>query len=77
MKKKTILLIDGENFKRKIVSVFKGANKPKPTWHTYDWQGLFNQVLSDIEIEQKIFTSWLKRKYLSTIEKVRIISHKN
>jgi len=51
----SVLLIDGENFKRKIKSVFKSYNKENPIWHEYDFNGLFKKVLNGIEIDRKIF----------------------
>ncbi|MEI6659882.1 MAG: NYN domain-containing protein [bacterium] len=51
----TILLIDGENFKGKIKSVFKDAQKGKPAWHKYDFKGLLGKVLDGIKIDQKVF----------------------
>jgi uncharacterized LabA/DUF88 family protein len=50
-----ILLIDGQNFKGKIKSVFKEARKNKPVWHEYNFAGLLNRVLSGITIDKKIF----------------------
>lgn len=49
------LLIDGENLKGKIKTVFKEARKDKPVWHEYDFKGLFDKVLSGITIGRKIF----------------------
>jgi len=51
----TVLLIDGENLKGKIKSVFKDAGKDKPIWHEYDFKGLFEKVLIGIEIKRKVF----------------------
>ncbi len=50
-----ILLIDGENFKGKIRTVFKDAKKNKPVWHEYDVKGLLDKVLKDISLDRKIF----------------------
>lgn len=36
----TILLIDGENFKGKMKSIFKEAGKERPVWYEYDFKGL-------------------------------------
>lgn len=52
---KNILLIDGENFKGKMSSVFKYAKKEKPKWHKYDFGGLFEKVLAGSPMERKIF----------------------
>lgn len=51
----TILLIDGENIKGKIRSVFKDAGKARPVWHEYDFQRLLNKVLDGIKIDRKVF----------------------
>lgn len=51
----TILLIDGENFKGKIRSVFKDAKKDRPVWHEYDFKGLLDRVLKDISSNRKVF----------------------
>ncbi len=51
----TVLLIDGENFKGKIKSVFKEARKDKPIWHQYDFSGLLDKVLTGIPIKRKVF----------------------
>ncbi|HBI25700.1 MAG: hypothetical protein UT41_C0001G0181 [Candidatus Wolfebacteria bacterium GW2011_GWC2_39_22] len=51
----TVLLIDGENFKNKIKSVFKEFEKPLPVWYRYDFNGLFNKALDGMDIQRKIF----------------------
>ena len=51
----TVLIIDGENFKGKIEEVFKTAGKPTPIWHEYDFQGLFDQILKGLTIDQRVF----------------------
>lgn len=51
----TILLIDGENMKGKIKSVFKEAGKEKPIWHEYDFKGLLEKALSGFSINRRIF----------------------
>ena len=51
----TILLIDGENFKGKIRSVFKNTKKDRPVWHEYDFKGLLDTVLKDMPINRKVF----------------------
>ncbi|MFA5831764.1 MAG: NYN domain-containing protein [Candidatus Paceibacterota bacterium] len=50
-----ILLIDGENFKGKMSSVFRHEKKEKPNWHEYDFKGLLEKVLAGMVIERKIF----------------------
>lgn len=52
---KTLLLIDGENLKGKIRSVFHETHHGKPLWHEYDFNGLFQKVLGETTIEDKIF----------------------
>jgi len=53
---KTILFVDGENFRKKIESVVKtDGGKEKPSWHEYSFAGLFNQVLQGISVDERIF----------------------
>ena len=51
----TVLLIDGENFKGKIRSVFKNTRKEKPIWHEYNFKGLLDRVLEGINIDRRVF----------------------
>ena len=51
----TFLLIDGENFKGKIRTVFKDTGKNRPIWHKYDFKGLLEKVLQGIDINKTIF----------------------
>ena len=51
----TILLIDGENFKGKMKSVFKVAGKPRPVWNEYDFRGLLDKVLAGTHIDRQVF----------------------
>jgi uncharacterized LabA/DUF88 family protein len=51
----SILLIDGENFRGKMRSVFREAGRGKPAWHKYDFKGLLNKALGGIALERKIF----------------------
>jgi uncharacterized LabA/DUF88 family protein len=51
----TVLLIDGENFKGKIKTVFNDAEKGKVVWHEYDFKGLLDKVLTGISINKKTF----------------------
>jgi len=51
----TILLIDGENFKGKIRSVFKEMGKERPIWHEYNFRGLLDVVLKDISLDKQVF----------------------
>ncbi len=48
-----ILLIDGENFKGKMKSVFKDAQRAHPAWHEYDFKGLLGTVL-DAELADRV-----------------------
>jgi uncharacterized LabA/DUF88 family protein len=51
----TVLLVDGENFKGKIKTIFKEAGKQRPQWNEYDFKGLFDKVLKGVEIDRTIF----------------------
>ncbi|MDP1706517.1 MAG: NYN domain-containing protein [bacterium] len=50
-----VLLIDGENFKKKIQAIFRENGKERPVWHEYDFRGLFDKVLTGFNIDRKIF----------------------
>ena len=50
-----VLLIDGENFKGKIRSVFRESKRQRPAWHEYDFKGLLGKVLEGIELDRKVF----------------------
>lgn len=52
---KNILLIDGENFKGKIKSVFQSEVNNSLVWHEYDFKGLFNKVLEGIDVNEVWF----------------------
>ena len=65
----TILLIDGENFKGKIKSVFWNSKRSKPIWHEYDFIGLLNKVLDGIIIHKKIFYFARIKEYDDSKEK--------
>lgn len=67
----TILLIDGENFKRKLGAVFKEAKKPRPIWSDYDFKGLFDKVLANIKIDKKVFYFARVKEHPDTLEKSR------
>jgi uncharacterized LabA/DUF88 family protein len=67
----TVLLIDGENLKGKIKSVFSDAKKDKPVWHEYDFRGLFDTVLKGISINRRIFYFAKIKEYESSKEKSR------
>ena len=51
----TLLIIDGENLKGKLKKVFEDAGKDKPSWHKYDFKGLFDRVLKGFNIDEIVF----------------------
>ena len=69
----TVLLIDGENFKNKIKSVFKGVGMPSPAWHTYDFKALFDKALAGMDIQRKIFYFARIKEDPQTREKSKIL----
>lgn len=73
---KTILFIDGENFKKKLVAIFKNAKQEVPEWHQYNFKGLFDKALSGIEIDKSIFYSAKLLEYEETREKSRELIEK-
>ncbi len=53
---KTILFIDGENFKKKLEAVLKKEKTlDKPKSYEYNFSGLLDEVLQGIKIDRKIF----------------------
>lgn len=68
---KTILLIDGENFKGKIKYVFKELGKEKPVWHEYDFKSLFEKVLGNTSVDEKIFYFARVKEHSESKEKSR------
>jgi len=70
---KTVLLIDGENFKRKAELVFIENRRKKPLWHTYRFKDLFDRVLSGIFIDERIFYSARIKEHPSTQEKSKVL----
>lgn len=66
---KTILFIDGENFIKKIRTVFEVEKKPKPQLDTYNFKGLPNKVLKDIKIDKAIFYFAHLKEHPDTKEK--------
>ena len=77
---KTILLIDGENFKGKISFIFKVNKIEKPKWHKYNFEKLFSTVLEGLKIEKTIFYfaklkfhPKTKQKSLKLIEEQRLL----
>lgn len=67
------LLIDGENFKRKIGSIFRASIGASPSWHEYDFKGLLNKVLKGIRIEHTFFYFARVREHPDTKEKSRAL----
>lgn len=65
----TILLIDGENFKGKIRSVFQNTKREKLLWHEYDFKKLLNRVLEGIKMERKVFYFARIKEHESSKEK--------
>lgn len=68
---KTILLIDGQNFKNKIKQVFELNGKDKHLWHEYDFKGLLDTVLEGIKADRRIFYFARVKENNSTLEKSR------
>jgi uncharacterized LabA/DUF88 family protein len=66
-----ILLIDGENLKGKIKSVFKEEKRQYPIWHTYDFKGLFAKVLNGISIDHQVFYFARIKEHEGSLEKSR------
>lgn len=66
---KTILLIDGENFKGKIKSVFQSEGNNGLVWHEYDFKGLFDKVLEGIDINEAWFYFARIKKHSKSSEK--------
>lgn len=69
----TILLIDGENLKGKIKTVFRENGKSKPVWHEYDFKGLFNKVLTGIKISKTVFYFARIKEHESSKEKSKLL----
>lgn len=67
----TILLVDWENFKRKMGLVFKEIKQPRPEWHEYNFKGLFDKVLSGVSIDRTIFYFAKIREHEDTKKKSR------
>lgn len=64
----TVLLIDGENLKGKIRSVFR-ENKKKIIWYEYNFRGLFEKVLEGIQIDSKTFYFARIKEHEASLEK--------
>lgn len=65
----TLLLIDGENFRKALGVVFKSAERQSPAWHEYDFKGLFDKVLTGLEISHRTFYFARLKMHPSTEEK--------
>ncbi len=65
---KTILLIDGENFKN-YLKYSLGKNKKDIVWNEYDFKGLFDLVLEGYKIDKVIFYFAKLKKHEKTEEK--------
>ncbi len=63
------MLIDGENFKRKLGAVLRSSDNKRPAWHEYNFKGLFDKVLKDIKIDRAIFYFARVREHPDTKEK--------
>jgi len=66
---KRILLIDGENLKGKIKTVFENQKENDLIWHSYDFKGLFAQVLEGLKIDEICFYFAHIKKHPQSIEK--------
>lgn len=69
----TVLLIDGENFKGKIKTVFEKANLSRPAWYTYNFAGLLSNALKGIEIDRVIFYFARIKEHPDSIEKSKAL----
>ncbi len=68
---RTLLLIDGENFKGKIRTVLRDARKDKPVWHAYDFKGLLEKVLDNTALDSRIFYFARIKEHKDSKEKSR------
>ena len=67
------LLVDGENFKRKIGAILKSSSKKRPIWHEYNFKGLIGRVLKDIRLERAIFYFARVKEHPDTKEKSKAL----
>jgi uncharacterized LabA/DUF88 family protein len=70
---KVKLLIDGENFKGKIKSIFKEKGKPDPIWHLFNFDKLFENIFNGTEIEEKIFYSAKIKEHKESLQKSKAL----
>lgn len=69
----TVLLIDGENFKGKIKTIFKESGKDRPSWHEYDFKGLLDKVLGGLQIDRKVFYFARVKEHQDSKEKSKLL----
>lgn len=62
-----ILLIDGENLKGKIKTVFENQGENDLIWHNYDFKGLFNQVLEGLKSMRYAFILFTLKNILKVL----------
>lgn len=67
----SVLLIDGENFKKKIKDVFGSYGQAKPIWNKYDFNSLFEKALGDTKVDRKIFYFARIKENPNTLKKSR------
>ena len=67
------MIIDGENFKKKIESVFREANQKKPFWYEYDFQGLLTKVLQGLKIDYRVFYFARIKEHKETKDKSKVL----
>ncbi len=65
----TILFVDGENFIKKIRTVFGIEKKERLNFGVYNFKGLFDKVLKDIKIDKAIFYFAHLKEHPDTKEK--------
>jgi len=68
---RNILLVDGENFKKKIESVFEEEGEGEPDWSSYNFRGLIDHVLSGINLGDRVFYIARIKEHEETKEKSR------
>lgn len=69
MPKKVKLFIDGQNFLEKLKSVFKYERKKVPAWAKYDFRGLFETVLQNVPVDEKVIYFAKISIHKETVEK--------
>ena len=55
--------------KKEVKEIFKNVGKNKPIWHKYNFKGLLDKVLQDIEINKSIFYFAKIKEHPDTKEK--------